>query len=114
MVESNNGLLNLLKLAVTTLDSCNPTQLPPNNNSRIADSGSMGFYFGLNAPVSNYDDTTAPTIEVQVANSTPVWSIASAELASVPDLTESSQVGHIMPGFPHNLIGLTPFMDAGC
>jgi hypothetical protein len=55
LVESNNNLLNLLKLAITTLDSSNPTQLPPNNNSSIADSGWTGFYFGPNAPVSNYD-----------------------------------------------------------
>jgi hypothetical protein len=88
MVENNN-LLNLLKLAVTTLDSCNPTQLPPDNESGIADSGSTGCYFGPDAPVSNYD-ATAPTIEVQVANGTPVQSFASAKLASVPDLPASS------------------------
>jgi hypothetical protein len=113
MVELNNNLLNLLKLAITTLDSCNPTQLPHDNNSGIADSGLMGFYFCPDAPVSNYD-ATAPTIEVQVANSTPVGSIASAELASVPNLLASSRVGQVMPGFPHNLIGLAPFVDAGC
>jgi hypothetical protein len=112
MVE-NNDLLNLLKLAVTALDSCNPTQLPPKNNSGIAASGLMGFYFGPDAPISNYD-TLAPTLEVQVAKGTPVRSIASAELASVPDLPASSQVGHVMPIFPHNLIGLAPFADAGC
>jgi hypothetical protein len=44
MVESNNDLLDLLKLAITTLDSSNPTQLPPHNNSGIADSGLTGFY----------------------------------------------------------------------
>ena len=71
MVESNNDLLDLLKLAVNTLDSCNPTQLPPNNDSGIADSGSIGYYFGPNAPVSKYD-ATSPTIEVQVANGSPV------------------------------------------
>jgi hypothetical protein len=112
MVE-NNDLLNLLKLAVTTLDSCNPTQLSPNKESGIADSGSKGYYFGPGAPVSNYD-ATAPTIEVQVANSIPVQSIASAKLASVPDLPASSRVGQVMPGFPHNLIGLAPLVDAGC
>jgi hypothetical protein len=89
MVESNKDLLNLLKLAVTTLDSSNSTQLPPNSNSGIADSGSTRFYFGANAPVNNYY-ATAPTIEVQVANSSPVQSIASAKLASVPDLPASS------------------------
>jgi hypothetical protein len=62
MVE-NNDSLNLLKLAVTTLGSCNPTQFPPNNKSGIADSGLTGYYFGPNAPVSNYD-ATVPTIEV--------------------------------------------------
>ncbi len=65
------------------------------------------------APVNNYD-ATDPTIEVQVANGTPVQSIASAELVSVPDLPASSQVGHIMAGFPHSLIGLAPFVDTGC
>jgi hypothetical protein len=70
MVENNN-LLNLLNLAVTTLGSCNPTLLPPDNKSGIADSGSTGYYFGPDAPVNNYD-AIAPTIEVQVANGTPV------------------------------------------
>jgi hypothetical protein len=71
------------------------------------------FYFGPDTPVNNYDATT-PTIGVQVANSTPVQSIAIAELASVPDLPASSQVGHVMARFPHSLIGLAPFMDVGC
>jgi hypothetical protein len=113
MVDSNNDLLDFLKLAVTTLDSCNSTQLPPNNDSGIADSGLTGFYFGPNAFVSN-NDATAPTIEVQVATVTPVGSIASAKLASVPNLPASIQVGHVMPSFPHNLIGLAPFVEAGC
>jgi hypothetical protein len=73
----------------------------------------LGFYFGPNAPVNNYD-ATAPTIEVQVANGACVQSVASAKLASVPDLPASSQIGHVMAGFPHSLIGLTPFVDAGC
>jgi hypothetical protein len=72
----------------------------------------MGFYFCPDALVSNYD-ATVPTIEVQVANGTPVQSIAKAKLASVPNLPASSQVGHVMASFPHSLIGLTPFVDAG-
>ncbi len=68
MVENNN-LLNLLKLAVTTLGSCNHIQLPPDNESGIVDSGLTGYYFGPDAPVSNYDATT-PKIEVPVANGT--------------------------------------------
>jgi hypothetical protein len=112
-VVENNNLLNFLKLAITTLGSCNPTQRLPNNKSGIADSGSMGYYFGPNAPVSSYD-ATVPTIEVQVANGTPVHSIASAELASVPGLPAANRVGNVMPSFPHNLIGLTPLVGVGC
>ncbi len=68
-VESNNDLLNLLILAVTTLDSSNPTLLPPDKDSGIVDSGLSGFYFGPGAPGNNYD-AIAPTIEIQVANHT--------------------------------------------
>jgi hypothetical protein len=32
----------------------------------------------------------------------------------VPDLPASSQVDHVMAGFPHSLIGLAPFVDMGC
>ncbi len=111
MVE-NNDLLNLLKLAVTTPDSSKLTQLPPNNDSGIANSGLSGFHFGPDAHVNNYD-ATAPTIEFQVAKGTLVQSIASAKHASVPNLP-ASRVGHVMAGFPHSLIGLAPFVDMGC
>jgi hypothetical protein len=62
MVESNNDLINLLKLAVTTLYSSDPTQLPPNKDRGIADSGLTGVYVGPDAPVNNYD-ATAPTMK---------------------------------------------------
>jgi hypothetical protein len=58
-------------------------------------------------------DATAPTIKVQVANGTPVQSIASAELALVPNLPTSSQTGNVMANFPRSLIELAPFLDAG-
>jgi hypothetical protein len=109
----NNDLLNVLKLAVTTLDSSNHTLLPTNNNSGIADSGLSGFYFGPNTLVNNYD-AIVPTIKVQVANITPVQSIVRAKHASVPNLPASIRVGYVMAGFPHSLIRLTPFVDAGC
>jgi hypothetical protein len=73
----------------------------------------LGFYFGPDAPVNNYD-ATALTNEFQVANGTPIQSIASAKLALVPNLLASSQIGHVMASFPHSLIGLTPFFDVGC
>jgi hypothetical protein len=68
---SNNNLLNLQNIAVMTLDSSNHTLHPTNNDSGIADSGLTGFYFGPDTPVNNYD-ATAPTIEVHIANGTPV------------------------------------------
>jgi hypothetical protein len=88
-VVSNNNLINLQELAVTKLDSSNPILHPTNNDSSIANWGSSGFSFGPNALVNNYD-ATVPTIEVGVANSTPVQSIASAKLALVPNLPASS------------------------
>jgi len=61
----------------------------------------------------NYD-ATAPTIKVRIANGTPVHSIASGELALVTALPPASRKGHVMAGFPHSLIALAPFVDAGC
>ncbi len=93
--------------------SCNPTPHPPNIDTGIADSGLSYFYFALGAPVTNYD-AAAPTIRVCMANGTPVHSIASGELALVTALPPASRKGHAMAGFPHYLIGLAPFVDAGC
>ncbi len=44
----------------------------------------------------------------------PERSVASATLASVPSLPQASMTGHVMPAFPHTLIGLGPFADLGC
>jgi hypothetical protein len=112
-VVSNNNLIKLKELAFTTLPSRNPTPKPPDIDSGIADSGSSGMYFAPGAPVTNYD-ATAPTIGVCVANDTPAHSIASDELALVTALPPASRKGHVMAGFPHSLIGLAPFVDAGC
>ena len=112
-VGSDNNLINNKKLAFSTFTSCNPTPHPPNIDTGIADSGSSHFYFAPGAPVTNYD-ATAPTIGVRVANGTPVHSIASGELALVTALPPASRKGHVMAGFPHSLIGLAPFVDAGC
>jgi hypothetical protein len=112
-VVSDNDLINNKKLAFTTFTSRNPTPHPPDKDTGIADSGSSHFYFAPGAPVRNYD-AAAPTIGVRVANGTPVHSIASGELASVTALPPASRKGHVMAGFPHSLIGLAPFVDAGC
>jgi hypothetical protein len=114
-VVSDNDLINNKKLAFTTFTSHNPTPHPPNNDTGIADSGSSHFYFAPGASVMNYD-ATAPTIGVPIANGTPVplHSIASGELASITALPPASRKGHVMAGFPHSLIGLAPFVGAGC
>jgi hypothetical protein len=93
--------------------SCNPTPHPLDIDTGIADSGLSHFYFAPGAPVTKYD-ATAPTIGVCVANSTPVHSIASGELALVTALPPASRKGHVMAGFTHSLIGLAPFVNAGC
>jgi hypothetical protein len=110
-VVSDNDLINNKKLAFTTFTSRNPTPHPPDKDT--ADSGSSHFYFAPGAPVMNYD-ATAPTIGVGVANGTPVHSIVSGELASVTALPPASRKGHVIAGFPHSLIGLAPFVHAGC
>jgi hypothetical protein len=56
----------------------------------------------------------APSVGVRVANSLPERSVASATLASVPSLPPAAMQGHVMPSFPHTLIGLDPFADLGC
>jgi len=112
-VVSDNDLIINKKLAFTTLTSRNPTPHPPDEETGIVDSGSSHLYFAPGAPVMNYD-ATAPTIRVRVANGTPVHSIASGELASVTALPPANRKGHVMAGFPHSLIGLAPFVDAGC
>ncbi len=112
-VGSDNDLINNKKLAFSTFTSCIPTHHPPNIDTGIADSVLSHFYFAPGTPVMNYDATT-PTIKVCMANGTPVHSIASGELASVTALPPASRKGHVMAGFLHSLIGLAPFVHAGC
>jgi hypothetical protein len=91
--------------------SYNPSQLP-SSDTGIADSGSNGFYFSPDALVNNLDPK-APTVGVQVENGISEKSVASATLASAPSLPEEAMLGHVMPSFPHTLIGLGPFADLG-
>ena len=98
--------------ALSTASVHNPTQIS-SSHTGIADSGASGFYFAPGAHVSNIN-TRAPTIGVEVANGLPVRSIASATLASVPSLPPAAMLGHVMPSFPHTLVGLGPFADQGC
>ncbi len=98
--------------ALSTASASNPTQLP-SSHTGTADSGASGFYFAPNAPVANIN-SRALAIGVQVANGLPVRSIASATLESVPSLPSATMHGHVMPSFPHTLVGLGPFANQGC
>jgi hypothetical protein len=44
----------------------------------------------------------------------PVDITLRATLASVLSLPPAAMQGHVMPSFPHTLIGLGPFADLGC
>ncbi len=90
-----------------------PTSTFPHQHMGIANSGSSSFYFSRGAPVANYNPR-APIVSITVANGCPKHSIASTTLASVPTLPSSTMSGHVMPSFPHTLIGLGPFANQGC
>ena len=91
----------------------NPSPNIPPSHTGIADSGASSFYFAPDAPVANYN-ALAPTVGVRVANGRPEHSVASATLASASSLPQAALSGHVMPSFPHTLIGLGPFVDHGC
>jgi hypothetical protein len=110
--EDINCLKNNYYFALSTTSASNPTQLPPTHTG-IADSDASGFYFAPGAPVANLN-LKAPTVGVRVANGLPERLVASATLASAPSLPPAAMQGHVMPTFPHTLIGLGPFADLGC
>jgi hypothetical protein len=110
--DTNDMYKNNYYFALSTPSSCNPTNLPTSHTG-IADSGASGIYFASNAPVANLNPT-APSVGVHVANGLPVRSVASATLASASSLPPAAMQGHVMPSFPHTLIGLGPFANLGC
>jgi hypothetical protein len=88
----------------------NPPPTLPANHTGIADSCLNCHYFTPNAPVANYNPQ-APTIGVRVTNSCLKRSVASATLASATSLPPAALLRHVMPNFPHTLIGLGPFAN---
>jgi hypothetical protein len=110
--KNNELLKNNYYFALSTASASNPIQLP-SSHTGITNSGTSGFYFAPNAPVANIN-SRALAIGVQVANGLLVRSIASATLASVPSLPSAAMRGHVMPSFPHTLIGLGLFANQGC
>jgi hypothetical protein len=111
--EDINSLKNNYYFALSTTFASNPTQLPPSHTG-IADSGASGFYFVPGAPVTNLNHKAPTTVGVRVANGLPERSVASATLVSAPSLPPAAMQGHVMPSFPHTLIGLGPFADLDC
>jgi hypothetical protein len=114
VVYCNNNMLckNNYYYALSTPLICNPTHLP-SFHTGIADSGTSGINFAPNAPVANLN-LQAPAMSVQVANGLPVRLIASATLDSAPSLPPATMQGHVMPSFPHTLVGLGPFANLNC
>jgi hypothetical protein len=108
----NNCLKNNFYFALSTTSVCNPTQLPLSHTG-IANSGASSFYFAPGAPVTDLKHK-APTVDVHVANGRPKRSVASATLASATSIPPAVMQDHVMPSFPHNLIGLGPFADLDC
>jgi hypothetical protein len=91
----------------------NPPPTLPAHHTGIANSSSNGHYFVPDAPVANYKPQ-ALTIGVCVANGCPKCLVASATLASATSLPPAASLGHVMPNFPHTLIGLGPFANQDC
>jgi hypothetical protein len=101
--SSNDWFKNNYYSTLATPNSCNPTHFP-SSHTGIADSGASSFYFLSSAPVANLNPDS-PIVCVWVANGLLERLVASATLALVPSLPPAAMQGHVMPSFPHTLIG---------
>jgi hypothetical protein len=115
VVYCNNSNLckNNYYYALATEFAPNPPPSLPAHQTGITNSGSNGNYFALDAPVANYNPQ-APTVGVRVANGCLECLVASATLASATTLPPAALSGHVMPNFPHTLIGLGLFANQDC
>jgi hypothetical protein len=115
IVYCNNSNLckNNYYYALATEFVPNPLPTLPAHHAGITDSGFNGNYFAPDAPVANYNPQ-APTVGVHVAIGHPGRLVASATLASATALPPAVLLRHVMPNFPHTLIGLGPFANQDC
>jgi hypothetical protein len=115
VVYCNNSNLckNNYYYALATEFVPNPPPTLPAHHTGITDSSSNGHYFAPDAPVANYNPQ-ALTIGAHLANGRPELSVASTTLASTTALPPAASSGHVMPNFPHTLIGSGPFADQDC
>ena len=82
--------------------------------SAIADTGASGNFWGKGSEgcVANVDPA-APPISVGTATGESARSVATAD-HRIPNLPEDfPRSGHVMPNFPHSLVGIGPICDAG-
>jgi hypothetical protein len=112
-IDDSNLCKNNYYHALATEYVPNPPPTTPAHHTGIANSGASGFYFAPDTLVTNYNPK-APTVGVRVANGRPKRSVASATLALASSLPPAAMLGHVMPSFPHILIGLGPFANQGC
>jgi hypothetical protein len=113
VTDNFNLCKNNYYYALASENVLNPLPHIPLSHTGIANSGASSFYFAPNGPVPNYN-SLAPTIGVRVANGLPKHLVASATLTLASSLPPATMSGHVMPSFPHTLIGLGPFADQGC
>jgi hypothetical protein len=111
--NDSNLCKNNYNYALATEFVSNPPPTLPAHHTGIADSGFNGHYFAPDTPVANYN-SQAPPIRVCMANSRPKHFVASATLASATALPPAALSGHVMPNFPHTLIGLGLFANQDC
>jgi hypothetical protein len=102
-------------MAHTVSLSCSPPHHPssslPKPHLGVVDSGTSGFYFSKNAPVTHLN-TSAPCKQVKIANGIKLTSSATAQINN-KHIPPAAHHGHVMDNFPRTLIGIAPLCNAG-
>ncbi len=97
-------------MAHTVSLSCSPPPHPssslPKSHIGVVNSGASSIYFSKNAPITHLN-TSAPRIQVKIANGTKLTSSATAQL-NHKHIPPAARHGHVMDDFPRTLIGIAP------
>ena len=83
-----------------------PTLKQDQRYTAIVDAGASGLYFMQGAPVTNIHKA-APKITVGTESGQPFESSATCEMALPESKDYIALDGHMMPGFKHNLAGIS-------
>ena len=90
-------------------------QIPPPCFQLITQALPMPASMGTTSCLMPQLPSTAPRLQpVRMANGHLKRLVASATLASATALPPAALLGHVMPNFPHTLIGLGPFANQDC